>query len=373
MIKQGNNNTRHSYTDYSKECLFRLLRIALGKEDCSSLINDVNWKELYELAFHQGVGAIACDGMLAMRSCDIDEELRFMWMGQSMVIEQKYFQHKRVVYDLASFYEKKDINILLLKGYGLSLNFPVPEHRPSGDIDIFLFDRNTNLPVWDIGDDAIREAYNIVVDDSHHHHTTFEFEGQSVENHYDFINVYAHKSNERIEQTLKSWAMTDYRFLDTSIVLPSDNFNAVFLLKHCAGHFASTGMKIRNLLDWLLFVEKYGDYVEWEKVYEVYRRERLDRFAAILNAIGVKMLNFPKELFVEVEEDNALVDRVLADILCREFKEKERGTLCSALWVKPRRWWSNRWKHDICYSDSLFSSFFHSLYAKILKPSHFIR
>lgn len=148
------------------------------------------------------------------------------------------------------------------------------------------------------GDSAIKEAYIIKVDNSHHHHTTVMFEGQSVENHYDFINVYAHRSNERIEQTLKSWAMKDYKFLDNSIVLPSDNFNAVFLLKHCAGHFASTGMKIRNLLDWLLFVERYGKFVEWGKVYEVYKNERLDRFAAILNAIGVRMLNFPKELLL---------------------------------------------------------------------------
>ena len=67
------------------------------------------------------------------------------------------------------------------------------------------------------------------------------------------------------------------------------------------------------------------------------------------------------------------MNRVFADMLCLEFKEKESGTLCSALWVKPRRWCSNRSKHEICYSDSLFSSFSHSLYAKILKPSHFIR
>lgn len=362
-----------SSVDYSKYNLFKLLRIALGKEVCSALPSDVNWQDIYKLAFHQGVGAVACDGMLALSSCDIDEGLRYKWMGQSMVLEQKYLQHKRVINDLASVYKDKDINMLLLKGYGLSLNYPIPQHRPTGDIDIFLFDRNTNLPVWDKGDNVIREAYKIKIDKSHHHHTTFLFEGQSVENHFDFINVYAHKSNKRIEHILKSWAIKDNRFLGKSIILPSANFNALFLLKHCAGHFASTGMKIRNLLDWLLFVEKDGKFVEWDRVYEVYKKENLDRFAAILNAIGVRMLKFPKELFVEVEEDESIVNRVLEDIICPEFREKERGTLCSALWVKPRRWWSNRWKHNICYSDSLVSSFFYSFYAKILKPSHFIQ
>jgi len=368
-----NNQSSLTLDSLSVRILFLLLRIALGKEEPSSLPNSINWQDVYDLSLRQGVGAIACDGMLALKECSIDEELRYKWMGQSMVIEQNYYQHKKALINLANFYEEKKIRMLLLKGYGLSLNYPIPEHRPAGDIDIFLFDGDTNCPVWDKGDNSIKEAYNIKVDNSHHHHTTFVFEGQSVENHYDFINVYAHKSNKRIEQALKSFAMKDYRFLDNSIIVPSDNFNALFILKHCASHFASTGIKIRNILDWLLFVEKYGCFVEWEKIYEVYRRENLDRFAAIVHAIGVKMLKFPKDLFFEVEEDLAIVNRVLEDIICPEFKEKEKGTISSSLWVKPRRWWSNRWKHDICYSDSLISSFFHSFYAKLLKPSHFIR
>ena len=353
--------------------LFRLLRIALGKEVCSSLPNDVDWQEVYCISLRQGVGAIVCDGMLSLSSCSIDDELRYKWMGQSMVIEQMYMRHKKVIIDLANFYEENNICMLLLKGYGLSLNYPIPNHRPPGDIDVFLFDRNTNLPLWDKGDKAIKETFNIKINNSHHHHTTFEFKGQSVENHYDFINVYAHRSNKRIERVLKSWVMIDCDYYKKPLVFPSANFNALFILKHCAGHFASTGMKIRHLLDWLLFVETYGKTVDWEKVYEIYRREKLDRFAAVLNAIGVHMLKFPKDIFVEIEEDETLVKRVLADILCPEFSEKEKGTLISALWVKPRRWWSNRWKHEICYSDSLLSSFFYSLFAKIIKPSHFIR
>ncbi len=365
-------NNSNSFTVSSSGVLFYLLRIALGKEGNASLPNAVNWQEVYDMSMKQGVGAIACDGMLALDTCDIDEALRYKWMGQSMVIEQKYFRHKKVLIDLASFYAEKNVQMLLLKGYGLSLNYPIPEHRPSGDMDIFLFDRSSNYPLWDRGDKAIKETFKIKIDNSHHHHTTFEFEGQSVENHYDFINVYAHKSNRRIEKILKSWAVVDYHDLDVPIVLPSEDFNALFILKHCAGHFASTGMKMRNLLDWLLFVEKCGDSVDWEKVYKVYRSERLDRFAAILNSIGVRMLNFPKEMFVEIEDDEKIVNRVMADIICPEFKEKEKGTLISALWVKPRRWWNNRWKHGICYSDSLFSSFCYSLHAKFLKPGHFI-
>ena len=114
----------------SAEVLFKLIRIALGNEKDVSLPNVVNWEDVYEMSMKQGVGAIACDGMLALKECDIDEELRYKWMGQSMVIEQKYFQHKQVLADLANFYQQQGIRMMLLKGYGLSLNYPVPEHIP---------------------------------------------------------------------------------------------------------------------------------------------------------------------------------------------------------------------------------------------------
>ena len=55
------------------------------------------------------------------------------------------------------------------------------------------------------------------------------------------------------------------------------------------------------------------------------------------------------------------------------FSEQEKGSLSSALWVKPRRWWHNRWKNRLCYSDSLVSTFVHSFHAKIVKPDHFRR
>ena len=354
------------------EVLFKLIQVALGHEEKISLPNVVKWEEVYELSLNQGVMAIACDGILAIEDCNIDENLRYMWIGQSMLVEQRYLQHQKAVVDLANFFCGQGIRMMLLKGYGFSLYYPIPEHRPSGDIDIFLFDAKSNIPLWKEGDKFVNEILNIKVDNSHHHHTVFEFEGQSVENHYDFINIYAHKSNRRIENILKSWAFVDCSSITESVVVPSANFNALFIVKHNASHFASTKMSIRNLLDWLLFVEHHSGIIDWVSLCDIYQRENLSQFVAVLNTIGVRYLGFPETLFPLLEKDEKLIARVLDDIISPEFKEKENGTLCSALWVKPRRWWCNRWKHNICYTDSLFSSFVYSLYAKFLKPGHFL-
>ncbi len=359
----------------SVRVLFQLLRIALGKEDPSPMPDDVNWEEVYELSLHQGVGAIACDGLLALKECNINPILKYKWMGQSMVIEKKYYQQQKALLELNAFYQQQGIQLMLLKGIGLSLNYPIPKHRPSDDLDIFLFDPNDKTPQWEKGDEAIRNILKIDVDDSHHHHTTFSYQDVSVENHFDFINIYSHRSSKRIEQVLKSWALTDCLAIEQSpntIVLPPTKFNALFILKHNALHFSVKGMSLRHVLDWLLFVEKYGKSVEWEQVCPVYQQENLFQFASILNTIGTKYLGFSQESFLSYSTDEKIVERVADDIIHPEFDEKGKSTLASALWVKPRRWWHNRWKHNLCYPDSLLSSFLYSLYAKILKPSHFI-
>lgn len=47
----------------SVEILFKLLRIALGSEEKHDLPSGINWKEVVDLSFDQGVAAIAVDGL----------------------------------------------------------------------------------------------------------------------------------------------------------------------------------------------------------------------------------------------------------------------------------------------------------------------
>lgn len=109
----------------------------------------------------------------------------------------------------------------------------------------------------------------------------------------------------------------------------------------------------------------------WEWLYAILRAENMDRFVDAMNMIDMQYLGMSADLFPEPHCSNELMERILADILSPEFKEKEDGTLLSGLWVKPRRFIHNRWKHEICYKDSVFTGFVFTLWAKILKPSHF--
>ena len=47
----------------SSETLLMLLRAALGNEAVGALPSDINWQEVIDLSFDQGVAAIAVDGL----------------------------------------------------------------------------------------------------------------------------------------------------------------------------------------------------------------------------------------------------------------------------------------------------------------------
>lgn len=314
----------------SVQVLFQLIRIALGKEEPSSLPNDINWQEVYDLSLKQGVGAIACDGMLALKDCDIDEELRYKWMGQSMVIEQKYLIHKRTVTQLADFYRQCGISMMLLKGYGLSLNYPIPAHRPSGDIDIFLLQNRKSIDGRETiacgndialkGDGIISSRLQLKVSKARmEHHSHFCINDITVENHYEIGNTYhKRKTSILLEQQLQQLIQRGtMHIVDGSIVMPSPTFNAVFLINHLHSHFISDKVSIRQLLDWALFVDKHNVEIDWDQVFHIWKQSGLCLFANTINSVlerfGITIGNADICKIDESERGCFLVNDMLGD------------------------------------------------------------
>ena len=213
---------------------------------------------------------------------------------------------------------------------------------------------------------------DIKVDASHHHHTVFEWEGFSVENHYDFINVHHHKSNAKFEKILKELGRDDSHSIEVNgekVYLPSPNLHALFLLKHIMMHFASEGIMLRQVLDWGFFVEKHGKDVDWKMVLEVLDRFGMRQMFNIINAICVGDLGFNAGIFPEVQFEPGLKDRVMNEILAPAFSTTPPRGLLSRVAFKIRRWKANEWKHELCYKESMWSAFWSGVWNHLLKPS----
>lgn len=283
----------------SIEILFKLLRISLSKEDDFSLPDDVNWEEVFELSIRQEVVNIAYDGLQKILESNSGkilsfdspklEALRYKWIGYGMLAEQKYESYSRVVADLAHLYSKHGFQILLLKGYGLSLYYPIPSHRTTGDIDVSVMKQDKKVENAQIEADKIfqNDLGMIVTKSKRGHHSHFTFHGILVENHYEYSNTYFGSIKARkFESILQSLAKSDrqeIKLYGQTIYLPSPTFNALFLIWHMSTHFCAARISLRQLCDWKQFLSFEYENVDWSLVNNVLKECGLKQFADMVN------------------------------------------------------------------------------------------
>ena len=350
-----------------------LVRLGIGHRG-SITSNQINWQEIYNLATQQGLLAVVIDGIeLLPNNQRPRQELLLEWIGEVLQsYEYRYDAYKNTIAEMAGFYNRHGYKMMVLKGYACSLNWPKPSHRPCGDIDIWQFGDYKDA------DRAVASGKCIKVDTSHHHHTVFDWGEFTVENHYDFNNVYHHKSSAELEKIFKELGKDDTHFVEvksasagsaTKVYLPSPNLHALFLLKHSMTDFAAFSVSLRQVLDWAFFVKKQGNEVDWKWLFGILEKYNMKDFFNTINAICVENLGFQAEIFPSVQFLSSLKERVLEDILSPKFPRESPQGLIPRLIFKYRRWRGNAWKHEMCYKESMRSAFLSGVWNHLLKPS----
>lgn len=350
-----------------------LVRLGINNAT-SSEPKEINWMVVQKLASEQGLSAIVLDGIDRLSESNRPpKEMTLQWIGEVLQdYEHRYELYRQAIVDLTGLYNGHGFKMMVLKGYATSLTWPKPSHRPCGDIDIWLFGKQKEA------DEIIARETGIKVDTSHHHHTVFNWRDFTVENHYDFVNVYAHKSSEKLEKLLKELGADDSYFVEmndastgsaTKVYLPSPNLHALFLLRHSANHFASEVITLRNILDWAFHIKAYSDVIDWEWLEQQISEFGMSKFYDCIKASCVDDLGFDTNLFPSIQYNPELKDKVLMEILFPKFGSELPNSLIPRIHYKIRRWRENGWKHALCFNETRASSFFNSVWAHMLKPN----
>ena len=338
-----------------------LVRLGIGHQ-ADKNISVKDWQSIKELASAQGLYAVVLDGIEKLPiTSRPPQELLLEWIGVVLQnFEYTYEQYSNAIAKLASFYNCRGYKMMVLKGYACSLDWPKPSHRPCGDIDIWQFGKQKEA------DAIISKEESIEVDYSHHHHTVFSWGGFTVENHYDFINIHRHYSHRGIEQVFKELGQDDSHYVNLKgekVYLPSSNLHALFLVRHALNHFASTGINLRQVLDWAFFAEKHTDEIDWNWLKGVLNEYHMTDFFNCLNAICVEDLGFSPSIFHGVQFVPGVKDKVIADILNPGYTVENR--IPNML----KRWKGNRWKHKLCYKESIWSALWSGAWSYLKKPA----
>lgn len=330
-----------------RETLFSILNAGLFCNENTEVIN-LNNSEAYELfllSTHQGVSAIVYNTIAQMPFFgDLDRALRIRWALQTENIERRYKAQYAVANQLATIWDKQGIKTVVLKGVGLSKYYPSPQYRECGDFDCFLFER------YQKGIDIAIDS-GAIFQHQDYKHSQLSYKGVNIEIHKHFTSYRGEKSKHRLERELLSLIQAEPPTPlneSSNIYLASPTFNACFLLYHTLFHFLFESVKLRHILDWILFVKEECDNIDWKYVVSFCTEYKLLRFAETLNAISAQL--FGIELNTPISNQSPFRDKVIEDIL-----KGDEGVSNKSGWERRKQLLLNtfnaRWRYKLIDSS----------------------
>lgn len=284
--------------------LFALIRLGLGnsvpeKENLSDFIMlpAAQWARLGDIAQEQGVLGVMLDGIDRLEATgygatrELSKEQKLEWIGNVLNGYEARNQHQmQVINDLQKHWAEAGLRMMVMKGQAMGMYYPNPKHRAPGDIDCYLFDGyakgNETAKVWA---DKVDEGW--------YKHSVISYKGETIENHQYFVHTREGKKSKQLNQVLVDTLRVDSfdNLPGSDALLPPPMFNALFLTYHALAHFLEEGLRLKQILDWAMFLKRDADKVDWKEFFRICDNFHLHRFADVMNDIAVKHLGIEFE------------------------------------------------------------------------------
>ena len=212
--------------------------------------------------------------------------------------------------ELSGLLERSGIPHVIIKGFACSLWYPAPELRLMGDVDFFV-DRQDVERTEAL---LLREGYE-PEKLSHGFHHVFRKEGCRYELHFEIPGIPEGNAGDACRACFRD-------LLERSSVrhtpfgemrMPAAYHHGLVLLLHTAHHLTYSGIGLRHVCDWAVFVETLPEEDFLADYGDLLKALGLWRFACCLTDICVRYLGVTPKSWTQ-EADRELSDALLTDI-----------------------------------------------------------
>ena len=306
---------------------------------------------MFKLLQRNHVAALAS---MAVERMDVPREVKIPWLTEREKASGWYRYQREVQCDIIEKMSRNGIETLVLKGTRTAQYYPKEELREFGDLDLY-FSRHREA------DDVARREFCVSIRTTSHHHTKYDYRGVTVESHFDFVNRHYPPSNHRYELMLKKISAQQSSF-------PS--FEVLFLLRHMAGHFASSRITLRDLVDWYLTCRTLDDRVDWGDVQKTIKNYGMERFAKALCHIVERRFGYKIPLdFAIGRHDDEDESKVEHDIVYGDSVTVDKGLdgIDRLTW-KFRRHHAMGWKRNMVFRDPALALFLSNITSHAERP-----
>ena len=222
--------------------------------------------EIMKIASVHGLSAIAFDGLEKALDChpgwrnEVPTLLFLQWYGQCVL--QTSLLKKRWSADcaLSSLLDEHGIEAVVLKGRSIAQYYPIPEHRYSCDLDLFVAEDDWGRAC------KILEAKGIRLEREVYKEVEFIFEGVYVELHRYITPVRGNKTLLRFEKYLRNILKESPKmyFNGTKLVCPPLRFIVMLFIEHALGDLLHGKLTLKHVVDWVVLRKQEIDRVEIE-------------------------------------------------------------------------------------------------------------
>ena len=248
---------------------FELIQVTIGRRNSLSRVpSSEEWNMLYNISVKQAVAGVCFCGLQRLSANQLSElpkRLMMQWLALAEGIRQRNVLMNNRCVELLRMMNNEGLRCAILKGQGVaalynSIDGEWPQlglYRQSGDIDVWVEGGMDNALKW------CRKKYGDVDFDYINAHVPV-FKDVEVEVHWrvgSMTNLFRNKRLQRWleRQDTKEMILGGKADLkpsetlqssETSIIVPSLEFNAFYLMLHCYNHEFSSGLGLRQLMDY---------------------------------------------------------------------------------------------------------------------------
>ena len=235
---------------------FALLRSGLWNEvpERAPFAGGTDWEALHDLAFRQTVAPLVTDGInrLPKELLPAEPERLDPFLRDLMATANRNRVLDAFVPKL--FDALAGIPVVLVKGQALALDYPDPERRQPGDIDLLLLPSSYEAAK----DILLPKATTVLDEEKEIWHQGMRFRSVEVEIHGSISTLMSRKLDRKLaallEEQFDGRPFPVVSIGGAEIPVPDADFNAVYIFVHFLQHYWSGGVGLRQLVDWMTFV-----------------------------------------------------------------------------------------------------------------------
>ena len=284
--------------------LLGLLKLALNPEilkekpgELEELLSEMkpgDWNILADLAVRNSVAGLLYD--LLENIPDIPEHARKRMVAFARKVVRANYRMLVINRQLTEVLGEAGIDYCVMKGLAAASDFPVPDLRKSGDIDILLTDVNSAeravKAIERLGFKPEKEQHSL------HHISMSEPLGLEIEVHTMLAEPFDNqKINEYLEKLVPECGkhVVKKEVMGVNIPVLEDAYHAYELLLHMLQHFLRAGFGVKLLCDWVVLWNRGLDEESRRQYMELVNESGIKGFSDMITRTCIKYLGLKRE------------------------------------------------------------------------------